>query len=925
MTSGDPAHFNLHFEQLTGFAPLSWQKRLYADHFREGTPPGGVDIPTGLGKTSIIALWLIARACGAKLPRRLVYVVDRRAVVDQATEFVEALRQRLDEPDSATLKQALGLENRSLPISTLRGQHVDNREWLEDPSLPAVVVGTVDLVGSRLLFEGYGVSRKMRPYHAGLMGVDTLVILDEAHLVPAFESLLESVDSNGSALRPADPVCCAVVPGFYLLSLSATGRKRDAVVFRLRGSFEQPSGQREDCDDEVVAKRLQSRKGLAMVRVEGLALEQGLAREAWRLTENGRLPIRCLVYCNERDTAEKVKNEIERLAKGVSKGGSVPIHEPLLFVGARRVREREQVASELRSLGFLAGNPVELERPAFLIATSAGEVGVDLDADHMVCDLVAWERMVQRLGRVNRRGDGDARVVVMPKHDSEPNESVAAAFKVEDGKRSAKQKKEVVEFERIQTFRAPIECLPRRADDGLFDASPEALRQIKLRAATQPGLGDLIERATTQPPLRPALTRALVDAWSMTSLERHTGRPLIDPWLRGWVEDPSQTKVLWRNHLPVRAQGAPASDKEVETFFEAAPPHAGELLETETFRVVDWLKQRIEAMRRSDDLIDILGFVFAPTGELHALRTQDFLCKDEKQAKEWMQRQLTSAVLVLDARVRGLAMGLLKPEAQDPVLTADGIEPWLPLLPDGQPVVRFRVTEGRATELGAQDSNWLERYRFVVERSDEGEHLRWLVVEKWASDSTNETDRSVASHPQLLGEHQSWAEEAARRLAIKLGLTGVWEDVLAIAARLHDEGKRHWRWQRAFKAPTTDAPYAKTRGPVNISLLDGYRHEFGSLRYAEQDTAFASLADDLKDLVLHLIAAHHGQARPVISTRGGEERPSDAEARARDVALRFARLQKRWGPWGLAWWEALLRAADQQASRRNDQRNGEGI
>jgi hypothetical protein len=42
--------------------------------------------------------------------------------------------------------------------------------------------------------------------------------------------------------------------------------------------------------------------------------------------------------------------------------------------------------------------------------------------------------------------------------------------------------------------------------------------------------------------------------------------------------------------------------------------------------------------------------------------------------------------------------------------------------------------------------------------------------------------------------------------------------------------------------------------------------------------------------------------------------------RARNVALRFARLQKRWGPWGLAWWESLLRAADQQASRDNDAR-----
>lgn len=46
---------------------------------------------------------------------------------------------------------------------------------------------------------------------------------------------------------------------------------------------------------------------------------------------------------------------------------------------------------------------------AVLVATAAGEVGVDLDADHLVCDLGARERMVQRLGRVNRRG-GDSRV-----------------------------------------------------------------------------------------------------------------------------------------------------------------------------------------------------------------------------------------------------------------------------------------------------------------------------------------------------------------------------------------------------------------------------------------------------------------------------------------------------------------------------------
>ncbi len=105
VSSADPAHFKSHFKQLTGFAPLSWQERLYEDHFHLGRLPGGVDIPTGLGKTSIIALWLIARAFGTKIPRRLVYVVDRRAVVDQATEFVQTLRQRLDEPGGVVLRQ----------------------------------------------------------------------------------------------------------------------------------------------------------------------------------------------------------------------------------------------------------------------------------------------------------------------------------------------------------------------------------------------------------------------------------------------------------------------------------------------------------------------------------------------------------------------------------------------------------------------------------------------------------------------------------------------------------------------------------------------------------------------------------------------------------------------------------------------------
>jgi len=151
--------------------------------------------------------------------------------------------------------------------------------------------------------------------------------------------------------------------------------------------------------------------------------------------------------------------------------------------------------------------------------------------------------------------------------------------------------------------------------------------------------------------------------------------------------------------------------------------------------------------------------------------------------------------------------------------------------------------------------------------------------------------------------------------------------MLTAAARLHDEGKRARNWQRAFRAERDakefkiDGPLAKTRGPINQAVLGGYRHEFGSLPYAKDDAGFEKLLPELQDLALHLIAAHHGYARPLIATAGCEDAPpSLLEERAREVALRYARLQKRWGPWGLAWWEALLRAADAQASRENDER-----
>ena len=91
-----------------------------------------------------------------------------------------------------------------LAISTLRGQFADNREWSADPSRPAVICGTVDMIGSRLLFSGYGCGFKTRPLHAGFLGQDVLLVHDKAHLEPAFQKLITAVHDEQRTGRTPD-------------------------------------------------------------------------------------------------------------------------------------------------------------------------------------------------------------------------------------------------------------------------------------------------------------------------------------------------------------------------------------------------------------------------------------------------------------------------------------------------------------------------------------------------------------------------------------------------------------------------------------------------------------------------------------------------------------------------------------------------
>ena len=871
--------FDKRFEQLTGHTPLKWQRRLFEKHFmnREGHLPSALDLPTGLGKTSVMAIWYLAWQQGAPVPRRLVYVVDRRAVVDQATTVADRIKERSC--------------NGALRISTLRGQYADNREWLEDPAAPAIIIGTVDMIGSRLLFEGYGVSRWMRPYHAGLLGADTLLVLDESHLVPPFERLLEQIARNhNNAFGPKEKTDRDLIPRFRLLPLSATGGDRDGNVFQLTG---------EDREDPVVRKRLEAKKYLTFIEpVDDKTLAQKLAKEAQALSDEGKAPVRVLIYCNSRSVAEKTK---EALGKWIE-SKNVPDENIQLFVGARRVKEREEAKNRLEELGFFSGSDT-LDKPAFIIATSAGEVGVDLDADHMVIDLVPFERMVQRLGRVNRLGgeNREAHIIVLKQPDKDLPD---------DLKKRARKTAELLR--ELSPF-----------GDTAFQAGPGAFVQLK-EDLKKEGCEQRIRDASSPDPLYPALVRPLVDAWSMTSLTEHTGRPEVQPWLRGWIDnEPPQTTLVWRKFLPVRVQDGEASEREVADFFAATPPHLTEKLETESDRVYDWLKKRLPKAKEQCDSDKFIAFVLDGRNEPKhpPLKLDEEI---QNKDKKGFRNLIAGGTMILDARLGGLSKdGLLDGRSNIPVLAADE-DGWCIAGEEQPPLIPFRVREVKRDEheyqVTASDSNWRSVHTFDTERDGEGQPLRQLRVEKYTNATAREEERSLSpKRAQKLKEHQELTARKAEKLVKSLKLPGNIGDAIVRAARLHDEGKKADNWQRAFSANTDDI-YAKTTGPFRSTLLANYRHEFGSLAHVEEDDAFKALPDDLKDIVLHLIAAHHGRARPVIGTEGCTDGPpSLLEMRSREVAQRFARLQKRFGPWGLAWLEAILRAADQQASRDLDE------
>jgi CRISPR-associated endonuclease/helicase Cas3 len=856
--------FDNAFRDLTGNNPFPWQQDLYKRFIsnRFDNIPTSCNLPTGLGKTSVIAIWLIALANHPTImPRRLVYVVNRRTVVDQTTDEVEKLRDNLlNRLELAELKNRFG----SPAISTLRGQFADNREWSADPSRPAVICGTVDMIGSRLLFSGYGVGFKGKPLHAGFLGQDVLLVHDEAHLEPAFQTLLIAIENEQKRSKEYRPL--------RVMELSATSRaEEDKGVFTLTPEEKNPDFKRTDASESLrtVWKRIMAKKGTHFYGVERSELANKIGRIALRHKEFGKA---VLVFVR---TIEDVKT-----IQGIltDKKDGVPANQVQMLTGTLRGLERDRLAKGDPVFDrFLLKTPSD-GKTVYLVCTSAGEVGIDISADHMVCDLTPYDSMAQRLGRVNRRGEGSAEIDVVYENDPDP-----------------KKKGDGLEKSRWQTLDV-LKGLPASTwISGRYEASPHELGRLMAKLTE-----DDRKAAFSPSPIVLPTSDILFDAWALTTIrEKLPGRPPVADYLHGVCDwEPPQTVVAWRTEVS-EITGELLGRYEPRELLESYPLKAHELLRDRTDRVFNVLKKLaavpetpVWVLDEEDDV------VITSLGEI---------LDGDKEA-------LDSKTVLLPPQAGGLGNGFLEANAKyDSARTDyDVADEWQ----DNTGYLRSRKWND---DTRPAKMKRVCEINFLNSEDEDAQPIKiWYWFERPATaeaeaKSTNEYD---------LQPHLDDAKDAAENFVSKMIPEADLRSAIILAAQFHDLGKDRKRWQNGIG--NGDYPmqiWAKSGNRRATAERSSYRHEFGSLFDVANQEDFKELNDkpDFQDLVMHLIAAHHGRARPYFNkdeTFDHNYSDDKALSLAAEVPRRFARLQRKYGRWGLAYLESLVRAADIKASRK---------
>ena len=900
--------------------PFSWQEEVLDHICKHGVWPERINAPTGSGKSSVVDIHLFANALAAvgaapRVPRRLCVTVGRRALVDSQVDRAREILRRMNEvladesgePDilrrvAEALQsfQTRNDEQRSAPfeVGHIRGELSNRTLPVTDISACAIIAATPDMYGSRALFRGYGSTKAARPRETALLTMDTVMVLDEAHMN---RQLLHTTQRIAELQkREAD----LGVPTLQVVETTATPSTGDSDSTTLGVDIEAL----DSPNDKELHRRVYSHKELvlrpidkwdgkpgnrAVVDAAVDAIKEFLAhREASEGSEKAHT-VGCIVNHVRTAIAIKealVKNKVLEKEKEVQ-----------LLVGRMRPYDLKKLQKKHSKLFTTEGD----KSVKVVVATQTLEVGIDVDFADLVTELAPASSLAQRFGRVNRLGHRtDSKVVVIGPANSDLVKKDAPPYKAVD----------------LSNAYGWLEVL-----NGAENPSVNPAAMVK-----NPPVQSSPERLLYQRPEWPDLLE-----FSRTD-ENPYDEPDLDLWLHDSLDaETAMGGVIVRDNLPSNTSAAM------------------EILKTSYFAPSDWetFPANLKILQEILDYQDEHGV--KPRKFLYR-QGEISLWQDADHGDENNQSLAPGDVLILDTGSipftnQGIAVTQRELPSKKEELKA------VPFLNGTLYVYEkcadreedFREYLGLSPEevaelLDTQSAKGEKRIasELTTEAEDGQEVIAWyakVTDDKESVEGSDIAQELVLAGPVLLDDHQNDVAERTRQLAENLGLAPEFSEALELAAKYHDEGKRDLRFQQMLGAdPDADA-LAKSghrsvaeayRARSRSALPRGWRHEQLS---ALMVAASPEKVGEHRDLVLRIIGCSHGHGRfsfahdaGFLLKEGYLPEGMDYEALKEQATRLFnvgywdnlmEQTSRTYGPYATAYLEAVERAADAQISR----------
>lgn len=521
----------------SGHAPFTWQEELLDYILDHGEWPRQVTAPTGAGKSAVVDIHIFANAVasadGPRIPRRLHTVVNRRALVDNQADHAQrikkllqmAMKGKTENPILHEVAEALcklrgDCDDTPLEVGHLRGELPTRTLPLEELSACSVIAATPDMWGSRLLFRGYGSSKYARPRETALVGMDSVVVVDESHLS---RQLVATARRVAQLQRREQHIG---VPTLQVTETSATVATDEDTATTVAVRAQELSG---DCD-ALLRKRLYANKKFTYVpvnrwdgRPRNLQVINTAVEHAQRLHSTHGATVGIIV--NHIKTATSI-------ASSLRKAGLTT----LTLVGRMRPWDLEQLRKKYPNAFTVTGDSTV----DVIVATQTLEVGIDISFTSLVTELAPSSSLAQRFGRTNRLGKYDNAdiIVIGPPSDKKVTKD-APPYSASD-MCSARQWVEKLEEEGF--------------------ASPAVLEKI-------PPPPSELSRVVEQ-----RIELADLDFLSRTS-DPLVAEPSLELWLRDSLEDDTKALgIVVRDNLPTDVIATLELLKEFPPFAEEVFP-----------------------------------------------------------------------------------------------------------------------------------------------------------------------------------------------------------------------------------------------------------------------------------------------------------------------------------------------------------------